>query len=47
MMGWTLARLRAEGHRATVIATGFACQRIPTIFPLPHDIAMDEAVIAP
>ena len=43
----TLARLRRDGHRPRVVGTGFACQRIPTIFPLPHDIAMDETVIAP
>lgn len=42
----TLAKLLAAGRRPRVIGVGFAFQRIPTIFPQPYDIALDEAVLA-
>ena len=42
----TLAGLRAKGLRPRVIGVGFAFQRIPTIYPQPYDIALDEAVLA-
>lgn len=41
----TLGAMRQAGHRAKVIGIGFAAQAIPTIFPLPHDIAMDRVVL--
>lgn len=41
----TLAALRGAGRRPLVIGVGYGFQRIPTIFPLPHDVAMDEAVL--
>lgn len=42
----TLAGLARSGPRPLVIGVGYADQRIPTIFPLPHDIPMDRAVLA-
>lgn len=42
----TLARLRASGATPHVIGLGYAPQRLPTIFPLPHDIPMDRSLIA-
>ncbi|QCO57034.1 5-formyltetrahydrofolate cyclo-ligase (plasmid) [Pseudorhodobacter turbinis] len=42
----TLAALRAAGHDIRVIGIGFAAQSIPTIFPLPHDIAMNRVILA-
>ncbi|WP_050528318.1 5-formyltetrahydrofolate cyclo-ligase [Pseudorhodobacter aquimaris] len=42
----TLAAFRAAGHSIRVIGIGFAAQSIPTIFPLPHDIAMDHVILA-
>lgn len=42
----TLAGLRAAGRAPRVIGVGFAFQRIPTIYPQPYDIALDEAVLA-
>lgn len=41
----TLAAIRAAGHAPRVIGIGFAAQAIPTIFPLPHDIAMDRIIL--
>ncbi len=41
----TLAGLRAAGHRPRVIGVGFTLQRIPTIYPQPYDVALDEAVL--
>lgn len=41
----TLAALRAAGRRPLVIGVGYAFQRIPTIFPQPHDVAMDETIL--
>ncbi|WP_323007936.1 5-formyltetrahydrofolate cyclo-ligase [Pseudorhodobacter sp.] len=41
----TLAALRAGGHASRVIGVGFTMQAIPTIFPLPHDIAMDKVIL--
>ncbi len=43
----TLARLRAQGHAPRTIALGYGFQAIPTIFPLPHDIAFGEALLIP
>ena len=42
----TLAGLRAAGRTPRVIGVGYAFQRIPTIYPQPYDIALDEAVLA-
>lgn len=42
----TLAQLRVTGRRPQVIGVGYAFQRIATIFPQPHDVALDEAVLA-
>jgi 5,10-methenyltetrahydrofolate synthetase len=42
----TLARLRAGGSGPRTIGVGFAFQRLPTIFPQPYDIALDEGVLA-
>ncbi|MGL4281439.1 MAG: 5-formyltetrahydrofolate cyclo-ligase [Albidovulum sp.] len=42
----TLARLAAAGHRPRVIGVGYGFQRIPTIYPQPYDVALDEAVLA-
>ena len=41
----TLARLAAAGRNPRVIGVGFCFQRIATIFPQPHDVALDEAVL--
>ncbi|WP_206615436.1 5-formyltetrahydrofolate cyclo-ligase [Solirhodobacter olei] len=43
----TLARLHARGHNPRTIAIGYAFQEIPTIFPLPHDVALGEALLVP
>jgi 5-formyltetrahydrofolate cyclo-ligase len=42
----TLAALRAAGRMPKVIGVGYAFQRIPTIYPQPYDIALDEAILA-
>ncbi len=42
----TLAAERAAGHRARVVGVGFGCQALVTIFPLPHDVAMDRTLLA-
>ena len=42
----TLAGLKAAGHHPHVIGVGYAFQRIPTIYPQPYDVALDEAVLA-
>ncbi len=42
----TLAGLRAAGRRPQVIGVGYRFQRIPTIYPQPYDVALDEAVLA-
>ncbi|MBI1219607.1 MAG: 5-formyltetrahydrofolate cyclo-ligase [Rhodobacteraceae bacterium] len=41
----TLARLIATGAKPLTIGVGYGFQAIPTIFPQPHDIAMDEALL--
>ncbi|MDN5787961.1 5-formyltetrahydrofolate cyclo-ligase, partial [Pseudorhodobacter sp.] len=41
----TLAGLRAAGHSTRVVGIGFATQALPSIFPLPHDIAMDRVIL--
>ncbi len=42
----TLAQLAATGPAPHAIGVGYAFQRIPTIYPLPHDIALSEAILA-
>ena len=42
----TLARMAHDGPRPLVIGVGYDSQRIPTIFPLPHDVAMDRALLS-
>jgi len=41
----TLRELRATGRQPRVIGVGFAFQRLPTIFPQPYDVALDEGVL--
>ncbi len=41
----TLAAMRGRGVVVDCIGVGYDCLRIPTIFPLPHDIAMDHALL--
>jgi 5-formyltetrahydrofolate cyclo-ligase len=43
----TLARLGAQGLSPRTIALGYGFQAIPTIFPLPHDVAFGEALLIP
>jgi 5,10-methenyltetrahydrofolate synthetase len=37
--------LAAARPRPLAVGVGFGCARIETIYPLPHDIAMDEVVL--
>lgn len=41
----TLARLRAAGRGPRTIGVGFSFQKLPTIFPQPYDIALDESIL--
>lgn len=40
----TLAELIAKQRRPRVIGVGYQCLELPTIFPQPHDIPMDEII---
>lgn len=40
----TLAKLRDEGRMPRILGVGYRMQQIPTIHPLPHDIAMAAVV---
>lgn len=42
----TIEALRLAGHAPRLIGIGFAAQAIPTIFPLPHDIALHRLILA-
>ena len=42
----TLAALRAVGRMPRVIGVGYSFQRIPTIYPQRHDVALDQAIFA-
>ncbi|WP_425044018.1 5-formyltetrahydrofolate cyclo-ligase [Primorskyibacter sp. S87] len=41
----TLAALRYDRAKAICIGVGYDFLSIPTIYPLPHDIAMDHAIL--
>lgn len=43
----TLARLMATGPKPLTLGVGYGFQAIPTIFPQPHDIPMDDALLIP
>ena len=40
----TLAELTSNKQRPCLIGVGYECLQIPTIFPQPHDIAMDAMI---
>jgi 5,10-methenyltetrahydrofolate synthetase len=43
----TLARLMAIGPKPLTLGVGYGFQAIPTIFPQPHDIAMEDGILIP